>query len=125
MIIPDYNKMTVNVHLKLEDKDVALSDGDIAVRAFSYMTGLKNVDDTFSTGDFKVRVICGFVQVNDDNTYVTSSILVRDKTSRDVIVEFNNVIWNSAQKAALEMDIIDFLFKYKNDLFTIKSGVII
>ena len=125
MIIPDYNKMTVNVHLKLEEKDVALSDGDIAIRAFSYMTGLKNIDDTFTTGDLKVRVICGFVQVNDNNTYVTSSVLVRDKASRDVIVEFNNVIWNSAQNAALEMDIIDFLYKYKKDLFTIKSGVII
>jgi hypothetical protein len=125
MIIPDYNKMTVNVHLKLEEKDVALSDGDIAIRAFSYMTGLKNVDDIFMTGDFRVRVICGFVQVNDNNTYVTSSILVRDKASRDVIVEFNNVIWNSAQNAALEMNIIDFLYKYKKDLFTIKSGVII
>ena len=37
MIIPDYNKNVVNVHMKLNEKDFSLSKENIAAKAFMYL----------------------------------------------------------------------------------------
>ena len=49
MIIPDYNKGTVNVHMKLSEKDASLTNEAIAAKAFICMTGLKPVDKITET----------------------------------------------------------------------------
>ena len=136
MIIPDYNKGAVNVHLKLSDKDASLPNEALAAKAFMCMTGLKPVDkitetswqdveyQVFQTESLRMYVACDRIDITDWFT-INSSILVKDKTSNDIIVTFESV---SVGRVTNEKDIIpmiDFLFKYKKEVFTSKSDVIL
>lgn len=136
MIIPDYNKGTINVHLKLDEKDMSLGDEAIAAKAFMSMTGLKPVEkvksivpgveyQVFQTESFKrIYITCGRADL-DENVTITSYILVKDKTSNDVIVSFISAVVGDITVEGNIIPIIDFLHEHKNELMTTESDVII
>jgi hypothetical protein len=137
MIIPNYDNGTVNVHLQLCPKEQWLTKTELASRAFSYLTGLRHFDtetqtsfegveyDIFKTDTFpRIYVTCEESDVSDWCS-IMSRILVKDENTRDVIVQFTGAVIG---RFCVEEDLIpmiDFLYKYKDELMTDKSGVII
>lgn len=137
MIIPDYNKGTVNVHLKLDDVSLphaSLNDNNvIAVKAFEIMTGLKPRRNIFTTESLDIRIYGSKMMPTPDEddvtaklTYIAGVVSVQDDSTADVIVTFDEVIgYDSPGLCGGIISIIDFLYKYKDELMTSKSSVII
>lgn len=134
MVIPDYNKGTVDVYLTLSEKDISLSNEDIVVKAFQYMTGLELDNDYFVTESLRISIIlakdgCAICSQREESRDVDilASILIKLSASGDTIVTFHKAIFQTAseQEDDFDIPIIDFLFQYKNELITNKSGVIL
>jgi len=134
MIIPDYNNGTVNVHLELSDKDKSLSNTDIAKKAFMIMTGLELENGYFITESLRISIIfaedeCAICSQGEESRDVDllTTLLVKDAISNNIIITFHKAIFQTAEEQSDDFDIsiIDFLFKYKNELFTTKSDIII
>ena len=136
MIIPNYNDGTVDVHLKLDENEASLSNENIAAKAFSYMTGLKSgsrITETsfegveyqvFITDSLRITIVCEKSDITNGVT-VVSSVMIRDKATNDVIVKFSGAIFGKISNEKDIIPMIDFLFEYNEELFTIKSGIII
>jgi hypothetical protein len=88
-------------------------------------TSWKDVEYTeFQTESLRLYVACGRIDITDWFT-INSSVLIKDQTTGEVIVEFESVGIGRVSSEEDIVPIIDFLFKHKDELFTTKSGVII
>jgi len=133
MIIPDYDKGVINVHMKISEKDSSLTNENLAAKAFMYLTGLKptrKITETswqdveyqvFDTESLKIHICCERCDITDFVT-IFSSILFQN--SDDVIVTFMHAAIGRPSDDTL-MPIIDFLYEYKEELFSNSHSVFI
>jgi hypothetical protein len=135
MIIPDYNKGVINVHMKLSEEDFSLSNENLAAKAFMYLTGLKptkKITETswqdveyqvFDTNSLKIHICCERCDITDFVT-IFSSVTFKDKNTKDIIVSFIHAAIGRPSDDTL-IPIIDFLYEYKEELFCNSNSVII
>ena len=134
MIIPDCNNGTINVHLKLDSEKNFLKE-QIASMAFSHLTGLSynEIEKStsfkdleyyiFKTDTFpRIYITCGESDIHDSCSVISS--ITEDKNTNDVIVTFIGVIIYKFHSEDI-IPMIDFLYQYKDELMTTKSGIFI
>lgn len=131
MIIPDYNRGIVHVHLKISEKDESLSNEELVVKAFATMTGLELNGRYFTTESLSIAIIVSACTQREHpgDVDILASVLAKELATNYAVVTFHKAIFRALSSEDdindIDVPIIDFLNKYKNEIFTNKSDVII